>query len=734
MLDEKNNSQVEENESTPKKSKKAATQPSKELEHKVTDSSEEVIDEIENSTTESSEKEVALTKNETQKKVIDTSSNEIPDESKKSNIENSEKEKPSVQTKTKIKLTDSAGADIDKSETSDVESTATKEAPTKDGSEKIEIISSNKAVDEIESKIAESAENDSHLKIEMVDYAKFSLEELVVELSKLVKENQVQSIYSNVNKIKNVFNLRFGELLKKEKESFLEQGGNIVDFQYSNPIKSTYNSILYDYKVKRNEFYANQEKQLKGNLQTKLDIIDELKHLIDNAEGATMYKMFKIIQTRWRETGPIPRAKYNDTWRTYHHHVERFYDLLHLNNDLRDLDFKHNLEEKLKLVVRAEKLAELDDINVAFKELQVLHKLWKEEVGPIARDQREEVWERFSEATKKVHDQRHEFFKGLKSKYEDNIEKKLSVINEIIAIDTTKNKSRVDWQKSIKKIEELRNKFFKIGQVPRAKSDEIWSKFKDATRKFNSEKNTYFKGIKKEHLENLNKKKLLIEQAVSLKDSDDWEATTAVMKKIQADWKNIGHVPRKYSDKLWKEFKDACNHFFDRLHSKEDAGNKEQLIIFNHKKELLSEIKAFSEKNKDISIDLLKDYIAKWRDLGRVPFEMRHIEVKFNKLVDKIVESNDIEKQEVEMLKFQNLVNSYLDQKNYRKLDSEQHFIRKKIDETIREIQQLENNIGFISNVTDDNPLVLNVRKQIDVYKEKLEIWKTKLNYLKKLE
>ena len=447
-----------------------------------------------------------------------------------------------------------------------------------------------------------------------------------------------------------------------------------------------------------------------------------------------MYKMFKIIQTRWRETGPIPRAKYNDTWRTYHHHVERFYDLLHLNNDLRDLDFKHNLEEKLKLVVRAEKLAELDDINVAFKELQVLHKLWKEEVGPIARDQREEVWERFSEATKKVHDQRHEFFKGLKSKYEDNIEKKLSVINEIIAIDTTKNKSRVDWQKSIKEIEELRNKFFKIGQVPRAKSDEIWSKFKDATRKFNSEKNTYFKGIKKEHLENLNKKKLLIEQAVSLKDSDDWEATTAVMKKIQADWKNIGHVPRKYSDKLWKEFKDACNHFFDRLHSKEDAGNKEQLIIFNHKKELLSEIKAFSEKNKDISIDLLKDYIAKWRDLGRVPFEMRHIEVKFNKLVDKIVESNDIEKQEVEMLKFQNLVNSYLDQKNYRKLDSEQHFIRKKIDETIREIQQLENNIGFISNVTDDNPLVLNVRKQIDVYKEKLEIWKTKLNYLKQLE
>ena len=653
---------------------------------------------------------------------------------RKKTVENSEKDKTSVQKETKNKKTPSGGTKLDESDKSKVESAEKEETPKKNTSEQELIISSNKAVDEIENKIAESAENVEHTKIEMLDYSKFSLEDLVVELSKLVKENEVQGIYNNVNKIKNVFNLRFGELLKKEKESFLEKGGNIIDFQYSNPIKSTYNSILYDYKVKRNEFYANQEKKLKDNLQMKLEIIDELKHLIDNAEGATMYKMFKIIQTRWRETGPIPRAKYNDTWRTYHHHVERFYDLLHLNNDLRDLDFKHNLEEKLKLVIRAEKLAELDDINVAFKELQILHKLWKEEVGPIARDQREEVWERFSEATKKVHDKRHEFFKGLKSKYEENIEKKLTVITEIEAIDTSNNKSRVDWQKSIKDIEDLRNKFFKIGQVPRAKSDEIWSKFKEATRKFNSEKNRYFKGIKKEHLENLNKKKQLIEQAVSLKDSEDWETTTGVMKKIQADWKNIGHVPRKYSDKLWKEFKDACNHYFDRLHSKQDAGNKEQVIIFNQKKELLSEIKAYVEKNDDVTIDILKDYVNKWRDLGRVPFEMRHIEVKFNKLVDKIVEANDIDKQEVEMLKFQNLVNSYLDQKNYRKLDTEQHFIRKKIDETIREIQQLENNIGFISNVTDDNPLVKNVRKQIDVYKEKLEIWKAKLDYLKQLE
>ncbi|SNR63167.1 DUF349 domain-containing protein [Lutibacter flavus] len=593
---------------------------------------------------------------------------------------------------------------------------------------------SNVAVDEIESKIAESAENHEDVDGDVVDYEGKSLEELVAELGRLVKEGQVQSINNNVNKIKNIFNLKFGKLLKEEKEKFLAEGGNVIDFQYNNPIKSTYNSILYDFKIKRNEYYSNQEDRLKVNLENKLEVIEELKHLIDNAEGATMYKMFKDIQSKWVNIGPIPRAKYNDTWRTYHHHVERFYDLLHLSNDLRDLDFKHNLEEKLKLVVRAEELVKLEDVNEAFKELQVLHKLWKEDVGPVAREHREEVWERFSEATKKVHDNRHDFFKDMRSKFEGNIDKKLEVVSAIEAIDTSKNKTRSDWQKSINEIEALRNKFFSIGQVPRAKSDQIWAKFKEATRKFNVEKNIFFKEVKKDHFENLNKKKLLIEKAVSLKDSEEWDSTTEVMKKIQSDWKKIGHVPRKYSDKLWKEFKDACNHYFDRLHKNQDAGNQEQVEVLIKKKEILTEIKEALTSEEEITLDNLNDFVKDWRELGRVPHEMRHVEVKFNKLLDKIVDQSDLEKQEVEMIKFENLVNSYLDQKDYRKLDSEQLFIRKKIDETVREIQQLENNIGFISNVSEDNPLVKNVRNQIDGYKEKLEIWKTKLNYLKQLE
>lgn len=592
----------------------------------------------------------------------------------------------------------------------------------------------NKAIDEIESKIAESSEKIEHSAVEMIDYNSLSLEDLVAELSTLVKDNPVQSVHSNVNNIKNAFNVKFGELLKAEKTKFLEGGGEAIDFQYNNPFKSTYNSILYDYKIKKNEFYTNQDNQLKENLLVKTELIEELKHLIDNAEGATMYKVFKGIQDRWRTTGPIPRAKYNDTWRTYQHHVERFYDLLHLSNDLRELDFKHNYEEKLKLVVKAEELAELEDINLAFNELQILHKLWKEEVGPVGREHREEVWERFSAATKKVHDKRHDFFKDMRSKYDENVEEKLTVIAEIDAYDSSNNKSRTDWQKSIKEIDTLRNKFFSIGQVPRIKSNEIWAKFKEATKKFNIEKNKYFKEVKKEHLENLNKKKLLIERAVELKDSEDWDMATDIMKKIQAEWKNIGHVPRKYSDKLWKEFKDACNHYFDRLHSEQDAGNKEELEVFNKKKELLVEVKSFVESEEQITLETLKQYVSNWRDLGRVPYEMKHIEVKFNKLIDKIAGANSIDIKEIEMIKFENLINSYLEQKNYKKLNGEQLFVRKKMDETVREIQQLENNIGFISNASADSPLLKNVMDNINVYKEKLKVWKAKLEYLKKLD
>src|SRR5690606_37285328 len=254
----------------------------------------------------------------------------------------------------------------------------------------------------------------------------------------------------------------------------------------------------------------------------KLEIIEEIKGLINVEENInTTYKHFKELQERWRQTGPIPRDKYNNAWNSYHHHVEMFYDFLHLNSDLRDLDFKHNLEQKLKIIERAEELAEDNDVLRAFRELQELHKMWKEELGPVDREHRETVWERFKASTKIINDKRQAYFQELDKVYEKNLEKKLEIIDKINEVNQQDIKSHGAWQKQIKVIESLRNEFFEAGKVPIKVNEATWAKFKTAVRTFNRQKNAFYKGLKKEQYSNLQKKIELIKIAEDNKDSED---------------------------------------------------------------------------------------------------------------------------------------------------------------------------------------------------------------------
>ena len=612
-----------------------------------------------------------------------------------------------------------------------------KEAKDKSSDVKLETKKSEKEeVQELTDKVEDVEKGDNkNQNLEKVEYDSLNLEQLVQEFQKLLKEDNIQNIKNKIEKIKLSFNKKFSDLLKEKKEAFLAEGGNEIDFHYTNPSKALFKDLLFEFKTKRQRFYNLQEEEQKENLIKRLALIEDLKQLIDNAEPATMYGHFKELQDKWRVIGKIPRAKYNDTWRTYHHHVERFYDLLHLSNDFRDLDFKNNLEEKLKLVEKAEELAESNDLNKAFRELQVLHKLWKEEIGPVAREHREEIWERFSNATKKIHDKRHDFQRDLESKYEDNIILKREIIEKIsILVDDEKIDSHKAWQQKINELELLRQEFFKIGKVPRAVSEKIWKEFKESTRKFNRIKNNFYKSIKNEQHENLNKKNALVEKAEALMDSEDFDSTTEIMKQIQAEWKTIGHVPRKYSDKIWKRFKDACNHYFDRLHNIQDEVNKDQVDVFNKKKELLGNLKSQAEGKEALTLEVINTYVDDWQKLGKLPNNMRHLDAKFNKLLYNLYEKLDLDEKEISMLKFKNVVNTYLANNNARKLDSEQLFVRKKIDELTREIQQLENNVSFFSNAEDDNPLLKNVHNNIDNYNKELEIWKTKLDYLTNIE
>ncbi|AUC22831.1 chromosome segregation protein [Polaribacter sejongensis] len=588
------------------------------------------------------------------------------------------------------------------------------------------------AVDEIEKSIAKDAEKNSDKEEEsdVVDYTKLSLEDLVLELKKTLSDNPVQKIKTQVEGIKSAFNQKFGALLAEKKAAFLEEGGNSIDFQFSSPIKTDYNTLLSDYKKQRDAHYNDLDKQLSSNLDKRLSVIEQLKDLIENADTATMYKSFRELQDSWKTIGPVSKNHYNDTWKTYHHHVERFYDLLHLSNDFRDLDFKHNLEEKLKIIEKANALAEVADINIAFKELQDLHKIWKEDIGPVSQEMREDVWGKFSEATKKIHDRRHDHFREMRSKHQEIIENKLVVVEKLNAYDTANNKTHNDWQKSIKDIEELRQEYFNAGKLPYSKSEEVWQKFKAATKKFNSAKNVFYKHEKNDQQDNLKKKMALIELAESLKESDDWESSTNTLKKIQADWKKIGHVPRKFSDDIWKRFKAACNHYFDRYHDQKNSLNKEQQEVVDAKKEFLETVKELKDPTKEGIFEI----ISNWRSLGALPRNARHIDGKFNKLIDRALSGLDLDKNEVAMLKFTHVVDSLAADNDVRKLDSEQMFVRKKIDEVVKEIQQLENNLGFFSNATDDNPLVLNVKNRVNEFKVDLAIWKEKLSYIKKLD
>ena len=567
-------------------------------------------------------------------------------------------------------------------------------------------------------------------KIVATDYTILSLEELVKELQNILSNNPVNKIKDQIEVIKSAFNIKFGALLAEKKKVFLEEGGNVIDFQFTSSVKGDYNTLLSDYKKQRDAHYNAIDKQMNDNLDKRVQVIEGLKSLIENADANTMYKEFRVLQDTWRSIGAVSKTRYNDTWKTYHHHVERFYDLLHLSNDFRDLDFKNNLEEKLKIILKAEALAASADVNEAFKELQELHKIWKEDIGPVAKDVREDVWQKFSAITKEIHDKRHEHFRDMKSKYQDIIALKLAVIDRFNAYDTSNNKTHKDWQNSIVETEKLRQEYFNAGKLPYAKSEEVWQKFKTATKKFNSSKNHFYKDEKSEQQENLKKKIALIEIAESLKESEDWEVATEAMKKIQADWKKIGHVPRKFSDDIWNKFKAACNSYFDRYHDQKNSVSKEQQANVDAKKTFLETLKEEKEHTKESVLDAIKT----WQELGQLPRNVRHLEGKFNKQIDRLLEGLSLDKKEVAMLKFTHVIDGLFVNEDFRKLDSEQLFIRKKMDEVVKEMQQLENNLGFFSNAKDDNPLVLNVKNRVNEFKEDLKIWKEKLSYLRKLD
>lgn len=567
-------------------------------------------------------------------------------------------------------------------------------------------------------------------KEEEEDYAAMNMENLVGELQRLLRTESIAHISKKVNQIRQEFDKKFREHLEEKKEEFVENGGNEIDFRYQSVSKRQFNELMAEYREKRDQHYKEVERELKKNLEARQAIIEELKSLINVEEDMHhTYKNFKEIQERWRNAGPVPRNEYNNLWQTYHHHTEIFYDFLHLNRELRDLDFQHNLEEKEKLIARAEELKDEPDLNKALFELQSLHRMWKEDIGPVAKEKREDVWNRFSEATKALHHRRQEHLKILEADQKINLERKLELIARINEIAGNVAEEHKALQFQIRDIDKLREEFLAIGMVPKSQRDETWAAFKQAVRSFNRRKNSLYKDLKNEQLENLRKKRALIEKAVALKDSDDHEVVTPEMKRIQNEWKKIGHVPRKYSDKIWKEFKGACNEYFDRVHGEKRKEQKAEMENFKKKKDLMDRMakaKLTGEREKDLKT--IKAFIAEWKQIGHVPGNKRDINDSFNKKVDQLFAQLDIDKQQSQILRYGDRLEELSSGSDMKSVLQERSFIKRKIEESRQEIRQLENNMQFFSSSSGkNNPFLAEAEKNIEKLKGSLGVWEEKL-------
>ncbi|MDO5607745.1 MAG: DUF349 domain-containing protein [Capnocytophaga sp.] len=595
-------------------------------------------------------------------------------------------------------------------------------------------------IDEIVKENAEDAEDSDNPKrheIPMDDYEAMSMEGLTSALKKLLREEKVQAIRKQAEAIRHEFDRQYMAALEEKKEEFLSEGGSDIDFSYHNPLKKAFYDVFDEYRDKRNSYQKQLEESLQANLARKQDIIEEIKSLVntDVEDINATYNKFKVLREQWFKIGAVPRANYNDLWNNYQHHVEKFYDFLELNRDLRDMDFKHNLEEKRKIVEKAEALALENDATKAFRELQLLHKVWKEDLGPVAREYREEIWNRFSEATRKIHQARQHYLQNMDKILEENAVVKNDIIQKIKEINERDLSAHGKWQRAIKEYETLREAFFQAGKSPTRLSEEIWHRFREASAAFNRKKNIFYRNLKKEQQTNLDRKMELIEIAKANKESEDWEVITPLMKKIQDDWKEIGHVPRKLSDKIWKEFKAHCNYYFDRLNASRKSKQSAGAASFDKKSMLLDQVKEYNlsgDREKDLQT--LQQYTEQWESYGKIHPSKRAVETKFNKIMDALYKKLNFDKQEIELMRYHTKLERIANEDSNQSLYQEMQFVRRKIDEIKSEVLQLENNLQFFSNVDEKNPLVRDVIKNIENQKETLNTWITKLRELRQLQ
>ena len=502
----------------------------------------------------------------------------------------------------------------------------------------------------------------------------------------------------------------------------------------ANKIKSLFFQTLKIYSNKKRKYFNDLNSNQKENLIKRLDLIEKIKDLIVVDENPNkLYSKFKLLKEEWHNTGQVPITDRNNIWETYRHHVGKFYDFLHLNRDLRELDFKHNYEEKLKIIERAEQLDKVDDIIKASRDLNDLHRLWKNELGPVSREFSDDLWSRFQAASQKIHLKRQNFQKEISSTQQENFEKKQNVIIRMRELTSSLPKSHSEWQNKIKDFEKLKVEFQSIKNLQKNKNKKSWNDFRLATKEFNSEKNNFYKNQKKELKKSIDIKKSLIEEVKGIIESNKISENSKRIKAIQEEWKKVGYLPRKISNSLWDDFKPLLNKFYDILKSGAVNMDEKEQKIFDKKSKFIDKLK-FSKKK--FSIDELKEEfltsIKSFNDLGEINLNSSNIlNNNILRKISSIINSLEIEKNEKDDLLFD--LELELSKSNSNEINKKIQTIKRKISDLEVESNQFQNNLEFFSSSSSENPLFKNVSTKISSIEKKIEFWRDKLRKIEKV-
>lgn len=551
----------------------------------------------------------------------------------------------------------------------------------------------------------------------------------IIERVKEIAHSDEHPQKGEIDYLKTIFyKLHFAER-EADMKAYLEGGGDPANYKVlPDEDEEVFKAEMGVIKEKRAKLFLEQEKEKQENLKKKLDIIEKIKAMVTSPEEANKsYQDFKKLQQEWKEIKLVPAEKANELWRNYQLYVEQYYDLLKLNSEAREYDFKKNLEIKTKICEAAEKLGTEEDVISAFHQLQKLHQEFRE-TGPVAKELREEVWARFKAASTIINKRHQQHFESLRAKEEDNLTKKTALCEKIEEIAKEEIKTAGEWEKKTKDIIAIQAEWKTIGFAPQKMNVKIFERFRAACDDFFSKKAEFFKNMKQQFAENADKKRALIEQAKALQDSTEWKSTSDKLIALQKEWKTIGMVPKKLGDKLWNEFLTACNHFFEARNSANAGTRNEERTNLEKKRGIIEQLKALAENAGDNIQDKVRELIDEYNAVGHVPFkEKDKLYKEYHDILDKLYKELNISTARRRLDKFKNNLKNVAE-KGADALDNERARLMRRYEAIKQEVQTYENNLGFLNaSSKKGNSLIDEMNRKVQKLKDDMNLIREKI-------